>query len=77
MADRFKVLLTLRFTEGQVWSVHELFGYMELSILALVTGEPSIYKFPSRPWEGISPREDIESVFPRPLLDQFINTLSP
>ena len=48
-------------TEGQIWSVHELFGYMELSVLALFTGEPSIHQFPYRPWEGISPREDVES----------------
>ena len=57
------MLLILRFVEGQVWSVNELFGYMELSILAIHTGESSINQFPYRPWEGISPREDIESTF--------------
>ena len=41
--------------------MHELFGYMELSILAIVTGEPSMNIFSYRPWEGISPREDVES----------------
>lgn len=49
--------------EGQVWSVNELFGYMELSILAIHTGESSINQFPYRPWEGISPRDDIEKAF--------------
>ena len=34
---------------------------MELSILAIVTGEPPIHQFPYRPWESISPREDVES----------------
>ena len=42
--------------------MHELFGYMELSVLAIVTGEPSINLFSYQPWEGISPREDVESV---------------
>ena len=48
--------------------MHELFGYMELSVLAMVTGEPSMHKFPNRPWEGISPREDVESAFLQDLL---------
>lgn len=39
----------------------ELFGYMELSVLAMVTGDPAMSKFSYQPWEGISPREDIES----------------
>jgi hypothetical protein len=58
-----KTSLISRFVEGQVWSVHELFGYMELSILAIVSGEPSMNQFPYRAWEGISPREEVESVF--------------
>ena len=55
-------------TEGLVWSVHELFGYMELSILAIVAGEPSIQQFQYRPWESISPREDVWSPFLREFL---------
>lgn len=57
--------------------MHELFGYMELSILAIVTGEPSIYKFPFHPWESISPREDVESGFLPPFLFRFVDTDSP
>jgi len=56
----YEFSLTFDSTEGKIWSVHELFGYMELSILAMVTGEPSMHKFPYRPWEGISPREGVE-----------------
>ena len=41
---------------------------MELSILAVVTGELSMEKFSYKPWEGISPREDVESALPYELL---------
>ena len=76
MVYRSEALLMLRFIEGQVWSVLELFGYMELSILAILTGEPPISMFPYRPWEGISPREDVESKsFVRYLSDLATQTL--
>jgi len=64
-------------TEGQIWSVHELFGYMELSVLAVVTGEPSMHTFPNRPWEGISPREDVESAFPQDTPFGFVDGDTP
>ena len=34
---------------------------MELSVLAMVSGDTAMPKFSYQPWEGISPREDVES----------------
>lgn len=50
-------------TVGQVSSVHELFESMELSDEAIFTGWFSMELFPLRPWESVSPREDVEKAY--------------
>ena len=48
-------------------STHELFRHMELSGLEVVTGESLMERLPHQPWKGISPCEDVESMFFRTL----------
>lgn len=40
-------------TEGQVWSLVELFGYAELANLAEMTGMPTLERFELQPWSNL------------------------
>ena len=40
---------------------------MELSGLAVIMDKSAIERLPHQPWEGTSPREDVESMFFRAL----------
>jgi len=48
----------MTFTEGQVWALVELFGYLELATLAELTGMPTLLQFELKPWGNLSLGED-------------------
>jgi hypothetical protein len=41
------------FAEGQVWSLVELYGYLEMATLAELTGMPTLSRFDLSPWSNI------------------------